>query len=126
MIAIEPTIDHARLLELVRVGLARAERQRRPVLVSHTERIASADLLPLFIGGRALGEDAFFWQQPSEGFAVAGVGSAYRIESAGAERFAAIAKAWHSLLDHAVIDGMDTLPGSGPTLLGGFAFEPGR
>lgn len=126
MIAIETNIDQGRLLELVLVGHARAVRQRRSILVSHTERIASTDLLPLFSGGRALGEDAFFWEQPSEGFALVGIGSAHQIECSGTERFAETAQAWHALLEHAVIDGMDTLPGSGPTLLGGFAFDPQR
>lgn len=124
MIATETNIDQGRLLELVQVGQARAGRQQRPILVSYTERLASTDLLPLFIGGRALGEDAFYWEQPSEGFALVGIGSAHRIEAAGSERFAQTAQAWHDILDHAVIDGTDTLPGSGPTLLGGFAFDP--
>lgn len=124
MIAIETTIDQERLLELVQVGHARAAREHRPILVSHTARIMSTDLLPLFSGGRALGEDAFFWEQPSEGFALVGVGSAHQIECSGTGRFEQTARAWHALLDHAVIDGMDTLPGSGPTLLGGFAFDP--
>lgn len=126
MIEIETNIDQGRLLELVQVGHARAVRQQRPILVSHTERIASTDLLPLFMGGRTLGEDAFFWEQPSEGFALVGVGSAHQIESSGIDRFAKTAQAWHAILEHAVIDGMDTLPGSGPTLLGGFAFDPQR
>lgn len=126
MIATETHIGQGRLLELVQVGQARSERQQRPILVSHTERLASSDLLPLFVGGRALGQDAFYWEQPSEGFALVGIGSAHRIEGTGADRFAQTARAWHDILDHAVIDGTDTLPGSGPTLLGGFAFDPQR
>ncbi len=124
MIAVDTRIDQFRLLELVREGLARAVRQQRPILVSYTERVASGDLLPWFIAARALDTHAFFWEQHAEGFALAGVGIAQRIECSGPRRFEQVARAWHDLLEYAVIDGLDTLPGSGPTLLGGFAFDP--
>lgn len=119
----EPALDHARLFQLISTGASRARRENRPILVSHTERVALADALPFFVAGRALDLPAFFWEQSAEGFALAGVGAAYRIESTGAERFTRSAQEWRRLLDHAVIDGLDTQPGSGPTLLGGFAFD---
>jgi len=120
----EPDLDHARLLQLISTGVSRARREDRPILVSHTERVALADALPFFAAGRSLDQPAFFWEHGAEGFSIAGVGAAYRIESTGHERFTRSAQDWQRLLEHAVVDGLDTQPGSGPTLLGGFAFDP--
>jgi isochorismate synthase len=117
-------IDQARLLDLVTTGIARARRLGRSILVSHTERVATSDLLPCFLAGRLLGESVFFWEQVTEALAIAGIGSAYAISVGGADRFDQTARLWQDLLEQAVIDGLDTLPGSGPTLVGGFAFEP--
>jgi len=124
--ALDTSIDYAKLADLIIIGIQRARREQRSVLVSHTERVPTADPLALFVAGQALGEPIFYWEQASEAFAIVGIGTAVSIEQNGQERFADTAAAWRDLLDHAVIDGLDTLPGSGPTLLGGFAFDPQR
>src|SRR5687767_3868624 len=84
----EPGLDHTRLLQLVATGISRAQRENRSILVSHTERVGLTDTLPFFVAGCSLQQPAFYWEHSSEGFALAGVGAAYRIESTGHERFA--------------------------------------
>ncbi|GAC1645326.1 MAG: isochorismate synthase [Herpetosiphon sp.] len=119
-------LDHTTFRDLARHGHQQAVVLDHPVLVSHTERIPTLDLLPLFKVAATTYDHAFFWQHPDDGFAIVGIGSACLIETDEPAPFGVIKARWRCLLDHAIIDGLDTMAGSGPTLLGGFAFDPGR
>ncbi len=121
-----PVTDSAHLAfsDLLQAGLSRARRLNRPIVVSHTERVAWQNTTSFFITGHQQGHESFFWSNPDQAYALAGVGVAFRIETEGASRFHDTAEQWHWLLEGAVVDGLDTLPGSGPTLVGGFAFDP--
>ena len=124
LITTDSLIDYSRLLDLVEAGRARARRHGRSILVSHTERVAGLPPLAFFEAGRVLDDHAFYWEYPARSFALAAIGAAYLIETAGAGRFERVAAAWRELREHALIDGLNTMAGSGPTLLGGFAFDP--
>jgi len=105
--------------------LARARRlaaeRGAPVLVSWSERVAAEDPIDVFAQA-ATASDRCLWLQPDADFALVGVGAAHVIEPTGPERFAAADAAWRALLDGALIVG----DGPGPTVIGGFAFDPER
>ncbi len=114
------------IAELVEAGTAKAQRLKRPVLVSLTERVEWQAATRFFAAAQTQGEEAFLWTHPDQQFALAGVGVAHRIDTQGESRFRDTATAWQALLEDAIVDGLDTLAGSGPTLVGGFGFDPLR
>lgn len=118
-------IDTA-LTSLLMRGHRRARSVRRPVLVSLTEPAPALDPLDVFARGAALAPDRVLWQQPSEGFALAGLGAAYVIAPDGAGRFTAASAAWRAMIDDALVERDVGLPEAGPVLIGGFAFDPER
>ena len=114
----------AHLADQLVAGAAQARRQRGPVLVSLTERIPWQDAVAFFERGAALAEERAFWEQPSAGWALAGVGAAQTFTAGGPDRFARVDAAWQALLAGALLSGTDPAAGAGPVLLGGFAFDP--
>jgi isochorismate synthase len=107
-------------------GAAQARAQRGPVLVSLTERIPWQDAVAFFERGHGLAEERVFWEQPSAGWALAGVGAAQTFTATGPDRCARVDTAWRDLLAGALLSGTDPAAGAGPVLLGGFAFDPAR
>jgi isochorismate synthase len=90
---------------------------------SSTRRAPAADPISLFAAARDEDLEAALWLQPSAGFALVGVGRAWAVEPAGADRFSAAAAAWRRLVAGAVIDIAPDVPrGLGPVLLGGLGF----
>jgi menaquinone-specific isochorismate synthase len=118
---------------LVASARARAIAENRPVLVSFTERAPAFDPLTLlravardssFNGlSEDLGSGMMYWTHPSEAFTLAGIGAVATLTATGPDRFVSIDRAWRALLDGAQIGG-DTGAADGPSLMGGFAFEP--
>src|SRR5690606_6564323 len=134
---------HPDLLELLESAREQALGTGAPVLLSMSERVPAIDpleLLAAFSGeraveaaGKAAGAqsdggpvmDRMYWARPDEGFAIASIGSAMTFAPTGDRRFASVARAWSELLESAIIrDASSGLPGVGPTLLGGFSFDP--
>jgi isochorismate synthase len=72
------------------------------------------------------GADCMYWARPSDRFAVAGIGAATTLVATGTDRFREIEREWADLIDGAIIDddaGASAI-GTGPLLMGGFAFDP--
>ena len=89
--------------------------------VAGEERTAAADSMVT----DTLAAGQMYWARPADGFAVAGVGAVATLAPAGPDRFAAVDRAWSGLLDGAILDDASHgSPGTGPVLLGGFAFDP--
>src|ERR1044071_9162998 len=67
-----------------------------------------------------------YWARPSQGFAIAALGAAAVLSPAAAgDRFAAVDDEWRHLLSDALIESdSPDLPAVGPTLIGGFSFDP--
>lgn len=116
-------------------GRARASTLGRPVLVSVAERVAATDpLAALEHAVRAAQLDAdlavhtdarVYWTRPADHFAIAALGTTVSLEPGGADRFDQADSAWTVLIADAVIDdACDGMPAVGPTLLGGFRFDP--
>lgn len=115
------------LLRLLDRAYAQAVLTGRTVLASRIERVADIDPLRFFSGAAEIAADRFFWQQPSQGFALVGVGDAWTTSSAGSDRFTQTAADWRELLSGSLIERDDETPrGVGPLLFGGFAFDPVR
>ena len=109
-------------------AFTRASHQQRTALASFTQPIAWRDPIQTFSGVSQAGlGECFFWEQPAAQNILVGVGAATTIETNGSACFTASASAWRTLMDNAVIayaPATIPIPGSGPLLFGGFAFDP--
>jgi isochorismate synthase len=107
-------------------GVRQSGRLGRPIVVSITEPIAPVDVIDLFERARPFVANRYFWSQPGGDLALVGLGVAHAIDAVEASRFRQAASAWRHLLSGAVVEGPRGLPGAGPLLLGGFAFDAQR
>jgi len=97
----------------------------RPVLVSASVVIQTADPLGWFEAARGLGEEVAYWDQPGRR-AFVGIGVATSIALSGPDRFRDAAASWGQLLDDSITSGSAAgRPGAGPILLGGSTFADG-
>jgi isochorismate synthase len=112
-----------RIGPLIERARERASRLGHPVLASLTAHLGPA---PAFNPSGAIAlPDAFVWEQPQRGFALAAAGHAARLVASGDARFDDVRAQLTRLLDEAV-----TLQDSGaalrpaPLAFAGFAFDP--
>ncbi|MBF6606116.1 MAG: isochorismate synthase [Chloroflexi bacterium] len=91
-------------------------------LVSATVPVAWRDPVALFAAARAIDDEVAIWLQPDAGFGLVAIGSAWTVEATGCDRFRQVATAWSDLVEGAVVQGSDDVPGAGPLLFGGFGF----
>jgi isochorismate synthase len=126
MIDSKPTTASALLSSAALAEAARRARAAgRPVLVSQTVRLPSVDPLELFARAASVAPDRFYWERPASDLAVVGVGIGHVVAADGPGRFQEAARAWRRLLDGAVIVEEETSrPTPGPSLVGGFSFDP--
>jgi isochorismate synthase len=106
----------------------RARRVARPVLLSQTIRISALDdPVTFFAGAGRRHAYRAYWEQPTLGVALVGVGAARVIRTAGPDRFREAAALIAEDMATAVVGGerFEAAPG-GPVYLGGFAFDPLR
>lgn len=112
------------LQSLYSEGVALARQRRRSQLVSFVHPAPVSDPLSILRTAHQLDLDAMFWSVPKRHFAMVGVGQAVAFEGSGEGRFRQISHQWRDLAGHAVIDAPTDVPGTGPLLMGGFAFDP--
>jgi isochorismate synthase len=105
---------------------AAALRQQRTVLLSVVRRLPVCDPLAVFERGALIAEDRGYWERPDEQFALAGVGSARTFAVHGAQPVRKLAALWQDACVNPLIDAPEAAAGTGPILLGGFAFDPAR
>ncbi len=91
-----------------------------PALTSVTVRIPWVD--PLAVFGQAKGARTFF-ERPSRGLSMVGIGSLWRVDCAGEGRFEKASSAWKSLLARTIVSDRDAPPFPGPVVFAGFAFD---
>ena len=93
-------------------------------LLSATVAAEDADPIALFAAARAFGLEPGLWIQGSAGLAFVGIGRAWSVAPDGAGRFHAADVAWRALTAGArVADDSGGARGTGPLLVGGFAFD---
>lgn len=125
-LAAKVDLDEQRLRSRLDAAWRQAQWQRRPVLTSVALPVPSVDHLSFFEQGARLASDRLFWTCPEGGLALTGVGAAWTLAPEGPGRFAEAAAAWREVCTGAVIDAPAGVLGTGPVLLGGFAFDPRR
>lgn len=118
-----PNPDRERLRGRLADGIRRARRDGR-CLVGLTWRVSrSLDPAAAVIGARRAGEPWQCIEQPHrDGFSLAALGSVSAFETAGAGRFAQVARDWRELVARAICDPPDGPRGAGLVACGGFAF----
>ncbi len=123
--AVENLTAIEQLQELLQAGQVRAALNGGAILVSYSRPVAAVEALDFFGQAQSMYTAAFFWEQAEEHFTLTGGGEALVLEATGAERFDNIERRWQALQGQAIISSLETgRPwGSGPILLGGFAFD---
>lgn len=123
-LSIQDQVTH-RLTPLLRSASRRASRLGRPVLASYTGHLGpAAGFDPAALVAQP---DAFVWEQPDRGFAMASAGQAVRIVAAGPERFEAVRRDLAVLIEDAVTyQESGAALRAGPVSVGGFSFDPQR
>ncbi len=118
--------DRARLARRLELALGRARRSGSGTLATFSLPLpADVDPSGVACASRRAGERWFVFEQPDRrSSALAGLGEAISLTSAGPERFAVVARRWRELAGAAVGDSRGDQDGGGPVAVGGFAFAP--
>ncbi len=116
----------ANLLTTLREAVARAAQLQKGIIASFTLPVERYETIGTFTGVQQAGlGEVFFWEQPSEGNALIGIGTATTIE--GNIYASDAATEWRALLQDAVVASapsqVDAVYGHGPVFFGGFAFD---
>ena len=114
-----------RLTPLLHAARSRAARLGRVVLAGYTGHLGPAGGFDA--GALVAQRDAFVWEQPDCGFALAAAGYAVRLTATGPTRFADVRRDLEALLSDAVtVQESGAALRAGPVSVGGFAFDPQR
>jgi menaquinone-specific isochorismate synthase len=119
-------IQETELRQGILDGIERAKGLSQSVLVSEVHKIDMIDPFYFFASGRDkfFGE-RFFWKDPQGDFFVAGLGICGQIQSdQDADRFFHVEKEWKRFTDHALVYNKYMVSGTGPSVFGGFSFDP--
>jgi len=120
-------LDHEILINALEEAKKRARHFHKSILASLTQQYMWLDTIQAFNGaGQAELGECLFWEQPEEQTALIGIGAVTSIETSGTTCFADSAARWRDLMRDAVMcytAGTEHIPGSGPVMLGGFAFD---
>ncbi len=111
---------------LLRDGARKAQRQNQPALVSITDEIEPLDAIDLYERAGLRVSDRFFWSHPDEGLTIVGLGIAQALDAVEGSRFRQVGTSWRHLTERAIVEAPGGLPGLGPLIFGGFAFDPQR
>jgi isochorismate synthase len=131
-----PSIDRGE--ERIAALLERAEERSRlsgnAVLVSVSERLGAVDPLEALEASAsawtsdhpdALSGTRMYWGRAADSFQLAGFGAALAFSPEGTDRFERVDNAWSAVLEDSLVDDMSNgRPAVGPTLMGGFSFDP--
>ncbi|TAH53121.1 MAG: isochorismate synthase [Chloroflexota bacterium] len=107
----------------LRQGFRQATRLGKPILVSVSERVGEFDALAILQRGAQMTTARAYWKAARDQLTLVGLGIAHAIDGVESPRFRQAAADWRYLLADAVIGDSQGLPGVGPLVLGGFAFD---
>lgn len=107
-------------------ALAKAKSCSRPILYSEVQAIHNIDPFSFFETTKACYEGSrFFWKNAEGNYYLVGIGIGYSLQSSYANsRFFHLENEWKELLKDAIISSELQVKGTGPTMLGGFSFDP--
>jgi isochorismate synthase len=116
----------ALLVARLETAVRRARAGAGELLAAVTVPAPQSDPSALVVASRRPGEPWFCLEQPDrDGTALAALGCVRAIETAGPDRFEAVAREWRELAAAAIADPPDGPAGAGLVAVGGFAFAPG-
>lgn len=110
----------------VREAHSRAREMGRPILAAVSLPVERLDPLALY-ASFTNETTSFYWERPNIGVSLAGIGAAAIIDASGASCVSQVSRAWHEIIQSAVISATKDCDGndeSGPVGFGGFAFDP--
>ncbi|WP_079510176.1 isochorismate synthase [Mesobacillus jeotgali] len=122
MVAIQDTELRQGILD----GIERAKGQSQSILVSEVHKIDRMNPFYFFASGREkyFGE-RFFWKDPEGEQFLTGLGICGQIQSVqAADRFFHVEKEWKRFMETALVFNKYNYSGTGPTIFGGFSFDP--
>jgi menaquinone-specific isochorismate synthase len=119
-------LQDTELKVLVLEAIEKAKILAAPVLVSEVHKIDDIEPLSFFFSGREkyFGE-RFFWKDPTDETFLVGLGSCKKIRSdKSSGLFSNVQKEWERLLENSFVYNPFPYNGLGPTMFGGFSFDP--
>src|SRR6476660_3727425 len=114
------------LLSALKRGSEKTIRLGKSTVVSVAERIAPFEPLEIMERAGELTNARVYWAQPNHELTLVGLGVAHAMDGVESLRFRQAAADWRHLMAGAIVEGPRGLPGVGPLLLGGFAFDAQR
>lgn len=120
------TIQDTELRQGIAIAIDKAKHFSHSVLASEVQKVNWIDPYQFYANGnKCFVGERFFWKDPDGEQIIVGLGVAKQIQSEmKINRFDEIEEKWQHVLKDAVIVGEQTNAGSGPTLFGGFSFDP--
>lgn len=119
-----PGLDSARLESLLADAVEAGCSRGRPTVASATMAIDCPDPVATVFASRRAVDPWFCWEEPDRGFALAALGRAHSVISAGADRFRDVAAECAHLSGDAIVRGeSEAGPTTGLVWTGGFAFS---
>lgn len=120
------TIQETELKDGIRSAINRSKNLNRPILVSEVHKIDNINPLSFYYAGRKLfSGERFFWKDPSDMTIIVGLGKMMQIQSdQSTDRFFHVEREWEKFLQNAIIPEDHKVNGVGPTIFGGFSFDP--
>jgi menaquinone-specific isochorismate synthase len=120
------TIQETELIKGIRLAINRSKQLNQPILVSEVHKIDPINPLSFYYTGRKLFRgERFFWKDPSDKTIIVGLGKMMQIQSdQSTDRFFHVEREWQQFLENAIISKDFTVHGVGPTIFGGFSFDP--
>jgi isochorismate synthase len=127
-------LDHSTVLDLLHTGYQEAEEGGHPLVVSYSQSlpVLEGDLLAVYAWAQELEQETvFYWERPTEGYTLVGLGEA---ATCSASTPGKIADQWRTLLQQALIypspetavSNTQTPELAEPLGFGGFAFDIDR
>jgi menaquinone-specific isochorismate synthase len=120
------TIQETELKAGIRSAINRSKKLNHSILVSEIHKIDFIDSLSFFNSGKELFHgERLYWKDPTEDTIIVGLGNAAQITSdQSTDRFFNVEKKWKEILNESIIKDSHNESGVGPTIFGGFSFDP--
>jgi menaquinone-specific isochorismate synthase len=120
------TIQETELKAGIRSAINRSKKLNHSILVSEIHKIDFIEPLSFFYAGKELfNGERLYWKDPTDNTVIVGLGNAAQIVSDQAtDRFFNVEKKWKDILKESIIKDSNTESGVGPTIFGGFSFDP--
>jgi menaquinone-specific isochorismate synthase len=120
------TIQETELIKGIRLAINRSKQLNQPILVSEVHKIDPINPLSFYYTGRKLFRgERFFWKDPSDKTIMVGLGKVMQIQSdQSTDRFFHVEREWQQFIENAILSKDFKVHGVGPTIFGGFSFDP--